>query len=207
MGKKVKQRLGLGSRTHTNPCILDYHTDGTKGFRKVGGIFTIVSPKWGTSVTTFQDDKFGPNDTAAGVMTQLIVHSKRGSLNIIGAYWPNKHSPNDTSEQNLWKCLNRYVLQHRQRDKSPTELMQRTAGVWTQTAAKNGVKGTLLCGDLNATWTGHEPGGQSVIERWASELSFQNGIRRIANKHKLFMICISYIANFSVCFNPAINSF
>ena len=65
--------------------------------------------------------------------------------------------------------------------------MNRTAGVWTQTAAKNGVKGTLLCGDLNATWSGNEPGGQSVIDRRETEPSFHNGIRQIANKHKLYM--------------------
>ena len=36
-GKKVKKRLGVGTRTHTNPCILDYGTDSTGGFKRIGG--------------------------------------------------------------------------------------------------------------------------------------------------------------------------
>ena len=51
-------------------------------------------------------------------------------------------------------------------DNTPIQLMQRTAAVWTQTAIKNGAKGTIIRGDLNATWTGNEAGGQTVLERF-----------------------------------------
>ena len=61
--------------------------------------------------------------------------------------------------------------------------MQRTIVVWTQTAIKNGAKGTIVCGDLNATWTGNEAGGQSVLERWAGDFRFQNGLRTLAEKN------------------------
>ncbi len=65
--------------------------------------------------------------------------------------------------------------------------MQRLVGVWTQTAIKNGSKGTVLCGDVNATWTGDEPGGQSMLERWASDLSFSDDIRKISQRIGVFM--------------------
>ena len=186
-GKKVKRRLGVGTRTHTNPCILDYGMDQTGGFKRIGGIFVIVSPKWGTSLKNIQDDQLGPNDGPAGVMSQITLATSDGHLNIIGSYWPNKHGAADTSEQNLWRCLARYVAGHRGLDRNPLALMQRLAGVWTQTAIKNGSKGTVLCGDLNATWTGDEPGGQTVLERWATDLSFVNGIRGISQRIGTFM--------------------
>ena len=63
--------------------------------------------------------------------------------------------------------------------------MQRTAAVWTQTAIKNGAKGTIICGDLNATWTGKEAGGQTVLERWAGDFRFINGLRQLADKQHL----------------------
>ena len=44
-GENVKRGLGTGTRTHTNPCILDYGMDQTGGFKRIGGIFVIVSPK------------------------------------------------------------------------------------------------------------------------------------------------------------------
>ena len=112
-GKKVKRRLGTGTRTHTNPCILDYGMDQTGGFKRIGGIFVIISPKWGTSLKNIQDDQLGPNDGPAGVMSQITLATSDGYLNIIGSYWPNKHGAADTSEQNLWRCLARYVAGHR----------------------------------------------------------------------------------------------
>jgi hypothetical protein len=186
-GKKVKKRLGVGTRTHTNPCILDYGTDCTGGFKRIGGIFVIISSKWGTSLKTIQDDQLGPNGGSAGVMSQVTLATTNGTLNVIGSYWPNKHSATDSSVQNLWRCLGRYVARHNGSDRNPVALMQRLAGVWTQTAIKNGSKGTVLCGDLNATWTGDEPGGQTVLERWASDLSFSNEIRKISQRIGVFM--------------------
>ena len=61
MGKKIKRRLGTGTRTHASPCILDYGTDTTTGFRRAGGILAVIGPKWGTSLGAIQDDKFGPD--------------------------------------------------------------------------------------------------------------------------------------------------
>ena len=90
-GKKVKRRLGTGTRTHTNPCILDYGMDQTGGFKRIGGIFVIISPKWGTSLKNIQDDQLGPNDGPAEVMSQITLSTSDGYLKIIGAYWPNKH--------------------------------------------------------------------------------------------------------------------
>ena len=181
-GKIAKRRLGVGTRTNTNPCILDYGTDKNGKFRRVGGIFTIVSPRWGTSLVGFQADKFGPNGGSAGVMTEVTLATTAGNLNVIGAYWPNSHSSADPTDQNLWKCLTKYVLVHKQMDRNPTELMKRVAMQWIATAFKNGSRGSVLCGDLNATWTGKEAGGQSVLQDWASSFSLQNGLQRVSQK-------------------------
>ena len=140
MGKKIKRLLGTSTRTHACPCIMDYETDNVTGFRRAGGILAVIGPKWGTSLGQVQDDKFGPAGDSAGVMTQLTLNTTDGSINIMGAYRPNKNSAGDTSGQNLWRCLSRYVLKHRLMDNSPIQLMQRTAAVWTQTAIKNGAK-------------------------------------------------------------------
>ena len=164
-GKIAKRRLGIGTRTNVNPCIMDYGTSDNGKFRRVGGIFTVIGPRWGPSLVGFQKDKFGPNGGSAGVMTEAMLATKNGKLNVIGAYWPNRHSTKDTAEQNLWKCLNRYVLQHHQRDKNPTELMQKVAMQWIVTAVKNGSRGSILCGDLNATWSNAESGGQAVLQQ------------------------------------------
>ena len=42
MGKKIKRRLGTGTRTHVCPCILDYGTDDTGGFCRAGGILVVI---------------------------------------------------------------------------------------------------------------------------------------------------------------------
>ena len=46
---------------------------------------------------------------------------------------------------------------------------------------KNGAKGTIVCGDMNASWTGNEAGGQAVLERWAGDFRFQNGLQKLAD--------------------------
>ena len=51
-----------------------------------GGILAIVGPKWGTSLRTIQDDKFGPDGTTAGVMSQVTLDTTDGTINIIEAY-------------------------------------------------------------------------------------------------------------------------
>ena len=160
---------------------MDNGTDTVTGFRREGGILAFVGPKLGTSLGQIQDDKFGPAGASAGVMTQLTLDTKDGSVNVIGSYWPNIHSAGDTSDQNLWRCLTRYVLHHRLMDDSPIQLMQRTIAVLTQTAVKNGAKGSIEGGDLNATWTGKEPGRQTVLERWAGDFRFTNGQRELAD--------------------------
>ena len=48
----AKRRLGIGTRSNVNPCISDYGTGGGI-FKRVGGIFTILSPRWGTSLVGF----------------------------------------------------------------------------------------------------------------------------------------------------------
>ena len=70
-------------------------------------------------------------------------------------------------------------------DNSPIQLMQRTIAVWTQTAIKNGAKEFIVCGDLNDIWTGKEPGGQIVLDRWAGDFTFINGLRQLADKQHL----------------------
>ena len=50
MGKIAKGLLGTGTVTHTNPV------KGGRGERW-GGIFIIIGPRWGTSLSSFQDDK------------------------------------------------------------------------------------------------------------------------------------------------------
>jgi hypothetical protein len=93
MGKKIKRRLGAGTRTHVTPCTKDYGSSQLNGFRRVGGIITIIGPRWGNSVREFQDDKFGPDKQTVGVMTQVTMSTTNGDINAIGTYWPNKHRP------------------------------------------------------------------------------------------------------------------
>ena len=50
---------------------------------------------------------------------------------------------------------------------------------------KNGAKGFLVGGDLTATWIGKKPGGQTLLERWAGDLRFMNGLRKLADKQHL----------------------
>ena len=126
MGNKIKRRLGTGTRTHASPCILDYGTDSTTGLRRAGGILAVIGPKWGTSLGAVQDDKFGPDGSSAGVMCQVTLNTTDGAINVIGAYWPNKHSATELSDQNLWRCLTRYV---RLVDNTPIQLMQSTTSV------------------------------------------------------------------------------
>ena len=84
--------------THTCPCIMDYETDTVAVLRRAGRILVVVGPKWGTSLGQIQDEKFGPAGALAGVMTQLTLDTKDGTINVIGSYWPNKHSAGDTSD-------------------------------------------------------------------------------------------------------------
>ena len=167
--------------------MMDYETDNVTEFCQAGGggNLAMIGLKWGTSLGQVQDDKFGLAGASAGVRTQLILNTTDGSINIMGAYWPNKHSAGDTSDQNLRQCLSRYVLRHRLKDDTPIQLMQCITAVRTQTAIKNGAKGTIICGDLNATWTGNEAGGQTVLERWAGDFRFTNGLRQLADKQHL----------------------
>ena len=83
MGKKIMRRLGTGTRTHACPCILDYGTDTTTGFRRAGGILAVIGPKWGTSLGAIQDDKFGPDGTPPGVMSQVTLNTTNGAINVI----------------------------------------------------------------------------------------------------------------------------
>ena len=85
MGKKIKRHLGTGTRTHASPCILDYGTDTTTGFRRAGGILAVIGPKWGASLCTIQEDKFGPDGASAGVISQVTLDTTDGTINIIGA--------------------------------------------------------------------------------------------------------------------------
>ena len=178
-GKICKRRLGVGTRTNVNPCMVS--TDGQRSGPKhrVGGIFTIIGPKWGTSLVNFQKDKFGIKDGPAGVMSQVTLATSDSQLNIIGTYWPNK---NETTDMTLWNTLNRYVHQHRLRDSTPIDLLQRVSQQWIATAFKNGARGSILCGDLNATWTGVEPGGQTILQHWADSFSLNSGVRQVARR-------------------------
>ena len=180
-GKIAKRRLGIGTRTNTNPCITD-HGDGLGPCRRVGGIFTIIRPRWGTSLVTFQKDKFGLDGKSAGIMSQVTLATHNASLNIIGVYWPNQNRSGCPTDTTLWNCLQRYIRSHNGRDANPTELLQRVSQQWIATAYKNGSRGSILCGDLNATWTSSECGGQAVIQNWAEAFSLRNGIRRVSQR-------------------------
>ena len=178
-GKIAKRRLGVGTRTNVNPCMIEPGSGSNSIKQRVGGIFTIVGPKWGTSLVNFQKDKFGCNEGSAGVMTQVTLSTVTSKLNIIGTYWPNR---NVSSDSTLWNTLNRYVHNHRLRDNNPIELLQRVSQQWIATAYKNGARGSILCGDLNATWTGQEAGGQTILQHWAEAFSLHNGVRQAAQK-------------------------
>ena len=76
----------------------------------------------------------------------------------------------------------RYVLLDRLVDNTPIQLLHRTIAVWTQTAAKNGAKATIVCGDQHSTWTGSDAGGQSVLERRAEDFRFQNSPKNLTTR-------------------------
>ena len=73
-----------------------------------------------------QDDKVGLEGAAASVRLQVTINTIDGAVNIIGTYWLNRHSATETSDQNLWRCLSRYVLRHTLVNYTPNELMQHT---------------------------------------------------------------------------------
>ena len=183
-GKIAKRRLGVGTCTNVNPCMVDQGGSSTGSKHRVGGIFTIVSPKWGTSIVNFQKDKFGNDEGSAGVMSQVTLATASSKLNIIGTYWPNRNVATDNT---LWNTLNNYVRKHRLRDSNPIALLQRVSQQWIATADKNGSRGSIVCGDLNATWTGIEAGGQTVLQHWAESFSLHSGVRQAAQRLKCDM--------------------
>ena len=79
------------------------------------------------------------------------------------------------------------MLRHRLVDNTPIQLMKHTTAVWTKTEIKNGVKDTIVCGDLNATWTSNKAEGQFVLEHWSGDFRVQNRIRKLADKKDLFI--------------------
>ena len=120
-------------------------------------------------------------------MTQSPIKTVEGDLLLIGTYWPIKHDTRGTADQNLWSCLSKYVEKHRGGDANPTAMLQRKVTQWGRTAAKHGARGTILAGDLNATWRVRESGGQLSLRDWAEGLQIENGPGQIADRRHLDM--------------------
>ena len=98
---------------------------------------------------------------------------------IIGAEWSH---PSEMTDRTMGHALRRYTHQS-WRGSTPIELHQRVSPL--DSNGRNGVIGSRLSGDLNETWTGVEPGGQSTLRRLADSFSPQSlsfvSLRRLAD--------------------------
>ena len=184
-GKLVKLRLGPGTVTHCSACLPHFGGTSSTPYRKVGGIFMIIGPRWGPSHSKFVMDSMGPGGGTAGVLAKTTLSTAEGDVTIMASYWPIAHTAHERSDQNLWNCLTRYIQSHNQADKDPTALMGRMVRAWSQTAIKNGSRGLILTGDFNASWRHKEHGGQFALKNWAEEYSFYNGPLRVAEAKQL----------------------
>ena len=108
-GRIAKEQLGKGTVKHTNLVI------GERGERW-GGIFVIVGPRWGPSLSAFQDDNVG-----LGILTQISLATKGGPILVLATYWPIRHSTRDvnTTKTNIWTSLAILIQAKTHSDRTP----------------------------------------------------------------------------------------
>ena len=85
-GKIAKNTLGAGTVTHCAPRLSHFGRESGTKYRKVGDIFMIIGPKWGSSHTKFAMDMLGPGGSTAGVLARTTVGTTDGDITIIASY-------------------------------------------------------------------------------------------------------------------------
>ena len=95
----------------------------------------MVGPRWGTSLTAFQDDK-----VELGILTQFPLAMKGGPLLMLATYWSIRHSQKDvdTTKTNLWTSLARLIHTNKLSDRTPLAYLQRISLQWIPTAERRG---------------------------------------------------------------------
>ena len=140
LGKIAKDLLGTGTVTHTNPF---------KGStRQIGWHLHNCWTSLGYSVSAFQDDKAG-----LGILTQFSLAIKGGPILLLATYWPIRHSPGDitSTKTNVRTNIARLIKDSNLAYHTPLAYPQRISLQWMLTEERHGIKGTILCGDLNAS--------------------------------------------------------
>ena len=79
-GKIAKNTLGAGTVTHCAPRLSHFGRESGTKYRKVGDIFMIIGPKWGSSHTKFAMDMLGPGGSTAGVLARTTVSTTDGDI-------------------------------------------------------------------------------------------------------------------------------
>ena len=174
--KRTKAFFGPFSRVHFS-TVKSEDSRRHKAKPRVGGVYCIVTPKWGQSLLTCVDDK-----TNLGVITCLPLRTADGVITIMGSYWPNRYTDTTASQHphSLWSAVQSWLHHHNQ-EESPIDYTQRLSIQWITKAFNDGSQGVIYGGDLNATWTASEPGGCYVLAPWAAEHDLINGPLLIAN--------------------------
>ena len=67
-----------------------------------------------------------------------------------------------STKTNIWTNIARMIKDSNLSDRTPLAYQQRISLQWIFTADRHGSKGTILCGDLDETWTAGEKVGQHL---------------------------------------------
>ena len=162
--KNTKTFLGPFARVHFS-VVKSEDFRRHKAKPRVGGVYCVISPKWGQSLLTCVDDKMN-----LGILTCLPFRTADGIISVLGTYRPNRYTEATAQQHShsLWSAV-QFWLHRNNHDESPIEYTQRLAIQWITKAFKDGAQGVIYGGDLNATWTASEQGGCCVLAPWAEE--------------------------------------
>ena len=147
-----------------------------KAVHLVGGIMFVIAPAWGPSQITCQDDY-----SECGALSSMTLQTTTGRLNVIGTYWPIRHTMDETTlgDQNLWSRVAGFLHENELRE-TPIDYIKRLIITLANTAMASGSHAIIIGGDLNATWEATESGGQRVLSTWAHDNALSNGPRMLA---------------------------
>ena len=87
-----------------------------------------------------------------------------------------------STKTRIWINIARMIKYSNLSDRTPLAYLQIISLQWILTADRHGRKGTILCGDLNASWTASKKSGQYLLGIWAQHNNFINGLRQIADR-------------------------
>ena len=93
-----------------------------------------------------------------------------------------------SAKTNIWTNIARTIKDINLSDRTPLAYLQRISLQWILIAERHESEGTIRCGNLNATWTTSEKGGQHLLGPWAELNYFINGPRQMADRFGLKMI-------------------